>query len=163
MNTLDEREHHHHFMDEAIRMAESNLESNNGGPFGAVVVKDGRIISKGANSVIKTNDPTAHAEIVAIRQACEALNDFQLTDCDIYCSCEPCPMCLGALYWARPARIFFAASREDAAEAGFDDAFIYNELYKQTSERKIEMRQLKHEDAKAVFKKWTDLDRKIPY
>lgn len=163
MNTLNEKDLHHHFMDEAIRTAESNLVSNYGGPFGAVVVKEGKIIARGSNSVIKTNDPTAHAEIVAIREACEYLKDFQLTGCDIYCSCEPCPMCLGAIYWARPSRIFYAASREDAAEAGFDDAFIYLELQKQTSERRIVMRQLMQEQAKTVLKKWTNLDRKIPY
>lgn len=150
-------------MAEAIKMAEQNLELNQGGPFGAIIVKDGKIIARGANMVTSNNDPTAHAEVVAIREACRELADFQLTGCDIYCSCEPCPMCLGAIYWARPSRIFFAATREDAAQAGFDDAFIYTEIQAQVSERKIETRQLLRDDAKGILLKWNNLNRKIPY
>lgn len=144
-------------------MAESNLRLNKGGPFGAVVVKDGKIIAKGANNVTFNNDPTAHAEIVAIRAACSELNNFQLTGCDIYCSCEPCPMCLGAIYWARPSRIFYAATREDAADAGFDDAFIYKELETQISDRKIETHQFLQQEARKILLEWNELNRKIPY
>lgn len=150
-------------MAEAIKMAESNLRLNKGGPFGAVVVKDGKIIAKGANNVTFNNDPTAHAEIVAIRAACSELNNFQLTGCDIYCSCEPCPMCLGAIYWARPSRIFYAATREDAADAGFDDAFIYKELETQISDRKIETHQFLQQEARKILLEWNELNRKIPY
>lgn len=144
-------------------MAESNLRLNKGGPFGAVVVKDGKIIAKGANNVTFNNDPTAHAEIVAIRAACSELNNFQLTGCDIYCSCEPCPMCLGAIYWARPSRIFYAATREDAADAGFDDALIYKELETQISDRKIETHQFLQQEARKILLEWNELNRKIPY
>ncbi|HLO91764.1 MAG TPA: nucleoside deaminase [Lentimicrobium sp.] len=150
-------------MAEAIKMAESNLRLNKGGPFGAVVVKDGKIIAKGANNVTFNNDPTAHAEIVAIRAACSELNNFQLTGCDIYCSCEPCPMCLGAIYWARPSRIFYAATREDAADAGFDDALIYKELETQISDRKIETHQFLQQEARKILLEWNELNRKIPY
>lgn len=150
-------------MSEAIKMAQLNLTHNNGGPFGAVIVKDGSIIARGSNQVTVWNDPTAHAEVVAIREACKLLNDFQLTGCDIYCSCEPCPMCLGAIYWARPNRIFFAANRNDAANAGFDDAFIYNELTLNTDNRLIPTLQIHREAALEVFTDWKKLDRKIPY
>ena len=113
------------FMQEAINLAKQNLKLKNGGPFGAVVVRNGRIIGKGVNTVTSQNDPTAHAEINAIREACENLNSFQLTGCEIFSSCEPCPMCLGAIYWARPKKVWFSATRHDAAEAGFDDSEIY--------------------------------------
>src|SRR6187397_2158323 len=113
------------FMREAIRLSFETMRSNTGGPFGAVVVKDGNIIARGFNRVLETNDPTAHAEVVAIREACKVLNDFQLSGCSIYTSCEPCPMCLAAIYWARPAHVYFACTRADAAEIGFDDAHIY--------------------------------------
>lgn len=150
-------------MAEAIRMSELNLESNIGGPFGAVVVKDGRIIARGSNQVTKLNDPTAHAEIVAIRDACRALKDFQLTGCDIYCSCEPCPMCFGAIYWARPSRVFFAATRHDAANAGFDDDFIYKEMDISFENRKIKTIKLMQKEAILVLEKWVRLDKKTPY
>lgn len=150
-------------MAEAIKMARLNLSDNKGGPFGAVIVKEGHIIARGSNLVTLNNDPTAHAEIVAIREACLHLNDFQLTDCDIYCSCEPCPMCLGAIYWARPNRIFFAATRADAANAGFDDDFIYEELNVDISNRKIQTHQLSGEDARIIFDEWITLDKKTPY
>jgi tRNA(Arg) A34 adenosine deaminase TadA len=150
-------------MEEAIKTANDNIRSENGGPFGAVIVKDGKIIAKGGNSVTSTNDPTAHAEVVAIREACKQLKSFQLDGCDIYCSCEPCPMCLGAIYWARPANVYFAATREDAADAGFDDDFIYRELMVGTPDRKIRTTQLLREEAQSVFKTWKLLDRKTPY
>lgn len=154
---------HRKFMEEAIKTANDNIRSENGGPFGAVIVKDGKIIAKGGNSVTSTNDPTAHAEVVAIREACKQLKSFQLDGCDIYCSCEPCPMCLGAIYWARPANVYFAATREDAADAGFDDDFIYRELMVGTPDRKIRTTQLLREEAQSVFKTWKLLDRKTPY
>src|ERR1700757_2669307 len=116
------------FMQEAIELSVNNVKSGRGGPFGAVVVKDGRIIAVSANSVTSTNDPTAHAEVNAIREACRALGTFQLDGCEIYTSCEPCPMCLGAIYWARPDRVYFAATAGDAAATGFDYSFLYEEL-----------------------------------
>src|ERR1019366_8751043 len=125
------------FMQEAIRLAVENVRSGRGGPFAAVVAKQGRVIATGANCVTSTNDPTAHAEVTAIREACRALSAFQLTGCEIYTSCEPCPMCLGAIYWARPDRVYFAATASDAADAGFDDSFIYEELKRKHSERRI--------------------------
>ncbi len=150
-------------MAEAIKMSELNLVGSVGGPFGAVIVKNGKIIAKGNNQVTKLNDPTAHAEIVAIRNACVALNEFQLTDCDIYCSCEPCPMCFGAIYWARPKRVFFAATRFDAANAGFDDDFIYKELDINIENRSIQTINLMNDEARAVLEKWSGLEKKIPY
>lgn len=154
---------HRKFMEEAIKMAKENLNSLNGGPFGAVIVKDGKIIARGSNSVTSTNDPTAHAEVVAIREACKSLNSFQLEGCDIYCSCEPCPMCLGAIYWARPAHVYYAATREDAADAGFDDDFIYRELMVGTPDRKIPTNQVMRDESQSIFEKWKVLDRRIPY
>ena len=122
----------------AIELARKGMENGAGGPFGCVVVKDGEIVGEGSNLVTSTNDPTAHAEITAIRNACQNLNNFQLEGCEIYTSCEPCPMCLGAIYWARPAKMFYAATHEDAAKVGFDDQFIYEEIEKPITERKIE-------------------------
>src|SRR6266850_2542492 len=116
------------FMRAAIQLSLSKMRANCGGPFGAVVVRKGKIVGKGWNQVTSSNDPTAHAEVVAIRDACRQLGNYQLTDCDVYTSCEPCPMCLGALYWARPRRVVYASTRDEAAEAGFDDAFIYLEI-----------------------------------
>lgn len=150
-------------MMEAIKLADENLSSGKGGPFGAIVVKDGKIVGKGSNSVTSTNDPTAHAEINAIRDACKNLNTFQLDDCEIYTSCEPCPMCLGAIYWARPKKIFFAASKQDASDAGFDDSFIYQEIQKSYEYRKIPSQQLLQNEAKVVFDKWIKLENKIEY
>ncbi|MBT5748033.1 MAG: nucleoside deaminase, partial [Candidatus Marinimicrobia bacterium] len=115
------------FMREAIRLSLENVNSENGGPFGAVIVKNGNIIARGVNAVTSTNDPTAHAEVVAIRNACEKLGSFQLNGCEIYCSCEPCPMCLGAIYWARPDKIYYANTKQDASNINFDDQFIYSE------------------------------------
>ena len=135
------------FMQEAIRLSMDNVSSGKGGPFGAVIVKDGKIIARGANEVILTKDPTAHAEVVAIRNACNTLQSFQLDGCDIYTSCEPCPMCLGAIYWARPDRLFYANSKEDAAAIDFDDQFIYEEIAKPIAERKLFTQQLLREEA----------------
>jgi tRNA(Arg) A34 adenosine deaminase TadA len=151
------------YMKEAIRLSKQNIKNGNGGPFGAVIVKDGKIIASGTNCVTSSNDPTAHAEVVAIRNACKALNTFQLDDCEIYSSCEPCPMCLGAIYWARPKKIYFAASRIDAAASGFDDSLIYDEIALPIEHRKIESEQLLQEEAKSVFDDWDNLANKIEY
>ena len=150
------------FMRRAIALAIENVRQG-GGPFAALVVKDGRVLAQGANRVTASNDPTAHAEIVAIREACRALGDFQLTGCELYTTCEPCPMCLGAIYWARPARIFYAATAQDAAAAGFDDAFIYDELKHPPGERRIRMAQLFHAESLAVFAAWRDFSDRKPY
>ncbi|OFY09092.1 MAG: tRNA-specific adenosine deaminase [Bacteroidetes bacterium GWE2_42_24] len=151
------------FMREAIRLASENIISAKGGPFGCVVVRNGEIIARAANSVTSSNDPTAHAEVNAIRLACKFLNAFQLSDCEIYTSCEPCPMCLGALYWARPKAIYFGASKTDAADSGFDDSFIYNQLELSSAERSIPQIQLLNEEATVPFKEWKTLLNKIEY
>ncbi|HEV7966540.1 MAG TPA: nucleoside deaminase [Candidatus Acidoferrales bacterium] len=143
------------FMQEAIQRAVENVRSGRGGPFGAIVVKDGRVIATGTNSVTSTNDPTAHAEVSAIREACRALGAFQLTGCEIYTSCEPCPMCVGAIYWARPDRVYFAATADDAAEAGFDDSFIYEELKHLHGERRIPFQPMMREAGLEPFREWT--------
>jgi tRNA(Arg) A34 adenosine deaminase TadA len=150
-------------MKRAIALALENVRSGSGGPFAAVIVREERIIAEGTNRVILTNDPTAHAEVVAIREACRFLADFQLSGCDLYTTCEPCPMCLGAIYWARPARIFYAATAADAADAGFDDAFIYSELKVQPAGRRIPMTQLLQDDSHAIFSAWKQLANKMPY
>ena len=139
------------FMHEAIRLSIENVQSSNGGPFGAVIVKNGEIIATGVNEVTKSNDPTAHAEIIAIRNACKTLDSFQLDDCEIYCSCEPCPMCLGAIYWARPKAIYFANTKTDAAEINFDDNYIYQELELPIHERKFPTIQLLQNEAQSAF------------
>jgi len=151
------------FMEQAIRLAVENVRSGKGGPFGAVVVKDGRIIAAGANSVTTTNDPTAHAEVIAIREACRILNTFQLDGCEIYTSCEPCPMCLGAIYWARPDRVYFAATAADAALAGFDDSFIYAELKRAHSERRIPLESCLREAGQEPFREWLRNDKRVNY
>ena len=151
------------FMREAIRLSMENVKSGNGGPFGAVIVKNGEIIATAVNEVTKSNDPTAHAEIVAIRNACATLNSFQLDGCDIYCSCEPCPMCLGAIYWARPNAIYFGNSKEDAAEINFDDNFIYDELDISLNERKLPTIQLLRNEAQSAFIQWQKFEDKIEY
>lgn len=150
-------------MREAIRLSIENVESGNGGPFGAVVVKDGRIIARGSNQVTSTNDPTAHAEVVAIRKACEVLGSFQLDGCEVYTSCEPCPMCLGAIYWARPDRIYYANTKSDAAEINFDDQFIYEELERPISERKLFTEQMLRDEAIVAFQKWSESTDKMEY
>jgi len=151
------------FMKKAIRLSIQNVEKGTGGPFGAVIVKDGKVIARGANSVTTTNDPTAHAEVVAIRKACKALKTYQLIGCEIYTSCEPCPMCLAAIYWARPDKIFFANSKEDAAAIGFDDKLIYEEIARPISERKIFIQQLLRDEALEAFRKWETSPFKIEY
>jgi guanine deaminase len=151
------------FMRRAIALALENVRLGHGGPFAALVAKDGRVIAEGANSVTSTNDPTAHAEIVAIREACRVLKNFQLAECDLYTTCEPCPMCLGAIYWARPARVFYAGVAADAADAGFDDAFIYDELKVAPEERRIPMLQCMREESLAIFSAWKQQTNKTPY
>jgi tRNA(Arg) A34 adenosine deaminase TadA len=151
------------FMEEAIRLSRQGMENNEGGPFGCVIVKDGKIIGRGNNRVTSTQDPTAHAEVVAIRDACSSLNHFQLEGCEIYTSCEPCPMCLGAIYWARPARVYFACSRADAADAGFDDSFIYDEIGREVSRRRIPMEQYLQDEGNGVFQQWKAKPDKTAY
>jgi guanine deaminase len=151
------------YMAEAIRLALENVRSGKGGPFGALVVKDGKVVGKGVNTVTASNDPTCHAEVNAIRDACRNLKDFQLTGCDIYTSCEPCPMCLGAIYWARPNRVFYAATKSDAAHAGFDDSFIYDEIQKVFDIRSIPFAELMREKAVEVFAEWNDKEDKVKY
>ena len=151
------------FMLEAFRLAEEGMNKNLGGPFGCVVVKDGSIIGQGNNRVTSSNDPTAHAEIVAMREACRHLNHFQLTDCEIYTSCEPCPMCLGAIYWARPARVYYACTREDAARIDFDDRFIYDELSLSLPERRMPLLPLMRNEGLIIFKAWEAKTDKIKY
>ena len=157
------REQDKEFMRRAIELAQNGIDSNNGGPFGAVVVKDGTIIGEGCNRVTSTNDPTAHAEVVAIREACKNLNSFQLDGCTIYTSCEPCPMCLGAIYWARPALMYYACSREDAARAGFDDDFIYEEIALPIERRRIKTVNFLRDEGLQVFENWTEKPDKIEY
>lgn len=158
MENADEK-----FMCEAIRMAKTGMDSNAGGPFGCVIVKDGEIIASGYNCVTSTNDPTAHAEVTAIRQACKKLNTFQLTGCTLYTTCEPCPMCLGAIYWARPDRVVYAASRQDAASAGFDDDFIYREITLHPAERKFKLHQYCMPDSVHLFEEWKSKSDKVKY
>jgi guanine deaminase len=151
------------FMARAIQLSIENVHSSNGGPFGAVIVKDGKIIAENVNRVTSTNDPTAHAEVLAIRQACTKLGVFELLDCELYTSCEPCPMCLGAIYWAHISRVYFANSAEDAAAIGFDDSLIYSELKLPNAQRKIPTRQMMREEALAAFRAWAEKPDKIEY
>jgi guanine deaminase len=151
------------FMQRAIALATENVTSGNGGPFGAVVVRDGKIIAAGANQVTATNDPTAHAEVVAIRAACKALDSFQLTGCVVYTSCEPCPMCLAALYWSRCDAIFYGNTAADAADAGFDDSFLYKEIARPLDQRKIPTIQLLGDEAIVSFNTWRARTDKIEY
>ncbi len=147
----------------AIDIARENVETNNGGPFGALVVKKGKVISVGRNQVTPTNDPTAHAEIQAIRAACLYLNSFQLNDCEIYTSCEPCPMCIGAIYWARPKAVYYACTKIDAAQIGFDDHFIYEQIALPVELRDIKMEQVCPENYDLPFKIWNESTRKAEY
>jgi guanine deaminase len=163
LETGDLRSMSENFMQRAIALAVENVTSGRGGPFGALVVKEGHVIAEGTNQVTANFDPTAHAEVVAIREACKRLGDFQLSGCELYTSCEPCPMCLGAIYWARPARIFYGASAADAAAAGFDDAFIYDELRLPSSQRKLPLTQLLHRESLAPFHTWIAFGAKKPY
>ena len=154
---------HQTFMREAIRLARQGMDQNEGGPFGAVIVKDGQIVGRGNNRVTSQMDPTAHAEVVAIRNACQELGHFQLDGCILYTSCEPCPMCLGAIYWARPDKVYYACSRQDAADIDFDDDFIYKEIPLPIADRKIAMEQLLQGEAIEVFKHWRDKGDKSLY
>ncbi|MFN3997142.1 nucleoside deaminase [Algoriphagus sp.] len=150
------------FMRQAIELAKNGMKSGNGGPFGCVIVKDGKIVGQGSNMVLKTKDPTAHAEVVAIRDACKTLDNFQLDECELYTSCEPCPMCLGAIFWARPAKVFFACTKKDAADAGFDDDFIYQEIEVTPGDRKIPMISLLREESLPAFELWKEKrDKKV--
>lgn len=150
------------FMRQAIALAQENVR-NGGGPFAAVIAKNGALIATGANRVTATNDPTAHAEVVAIREACKRLESFQLDHCELFTTCEPCPMCLGAIYWARPAKVYYAASAADAAAAGFDDAFIYRELALPHHQRSIPMDQMLREEASTIFQAWLAKPDKAAY
>lgn len=150
-------------MRRAIELAQNGIDEGQGGPFGAVVVRDGKIVGEGCNRVTSTNDPTAHAEIVAIRAACRNLNSFQLDGCTIYTSCEPCPMCLGAIYWARPAKMFYACNHEDAAAIGFDDQFIYEEIERPIEDRRIESVNFLREEGLKVFENWAKKADKTQY
>lgn len=155
--------HDNEFMKEAIRLSVNNVEEGKGGPFGAVVVKEGKIIARGVNQVTINNDPTAHAEVMAIRNACAELNTFILDGCEIYTSCEPCPMCLGAIYWARPAKLFYANTKEDATAINFDDQFIYEEMARPIEERKLFTKQILRDEALEAFKKWAESSIKKKY
>jgi guanine deaminase len=150
-------------MRRAIALALENVGTGRGGPFGAVVVRGDAIIAEGTNQVTSTNDPSAHAEVLAVRAACRELGNFQLTGCDIYSSCEPCPMCLGLIYWARPEKLFYAATAGDAAAIGFDDSFIYRELQTPPAARKIPAQQFLRADALAAFRAWQQKPDKIRY
>lgn len=151
------------FMQEAINMGLKGMRSNQGGPFGCVIVKDDKIVGRGHNQVVGTNDPTAHAEITAIRDACKNLNDFQLDGCEVYTTCEPCPMCLGAIYWARPKVIYYGNTRIDAANIGFDDSLIYDEIAKPLTERLIPIHAIGREQAMEMFKEWVIKNDKTEY
>jgi tRNA(Arg) A34 adenosine deaminase TadA len=154
---------HAQFMDKAIKMAIQGVLKNDGGPFGCIIVKDGQIIGSGNNRVTSSNDPTAHAEVIAIREACQKLNSFQLDDCIIYTSCEPCPMCLGAIYWARPKKVYYGSNKSDAAKIGFDDHFIYKELDLDIEKRTIPFEQLDRNKALKAFKIWEEKEDKTEY
>jgi len=151
------------FMEKAIALATENVTSGRGGPFGAVVVRDGKVVATGVNLVTATNDPTAHAEVAAIRNACEALGSFQLNGCSIYTSCEPCPMCLAAIYWARCDAIFYGSTAADAAAAGFDDAFLYEEMKRPVGARKILAVNLLPEKARSSFDAWKKQAGRVDY
>jgi tRNA(Arg) A34 adenosine deaminase TadA len=152
-----------HFMQIAIAESRYGMEHNFGGPFGCIIVKDNKIIAKGFNRVASSNDPTAHAEVVAIREACSVLKTFQLTGCEIYTSCEPCPMCIGAIYWARPDIVYYANTKKDAADIGFDDQFIYDELALPMHERKLPIVPIRISEAVKVFHEWNTKQDKITY
>lgn len=163
LRKLKNRERNLKHMKRAIELSQEMMERNEGGPFGAVVVKDGKVIAEGWNKVTSTNDPTGHAEITAIREACKKLNVFSLEGCEIYTSCEPCPMCLAAIYWARIDHIYYANTREDAAEIGFDDEFLYQEMKMPIEKRKIPIKQISRKLAKKVFENWKKKEDKTHY
>ena len=154
---------HEDFLNEAIRLSRLNVEQGTGGPFGAVIVRNGEIVARGANRVTTDNDPTAHAEIVAIREAGKRLDTYDLSRCVVYSSCEPCPMCLAAIYWARLDRVYYACTRHDAAEIGFDDQFIYEQLPLEIAARSLPMEQIEREHSLELFKEWVAKPDKIPY
>ena len=151
------------FMNKAIQLSKAGMDNNEGGPFGCIIVKGEEIVGRGNNKVTGTNDPTAHAEMVAIRDACKNLQTHQLDGCEIYTSCEPCPMCLGAIYWARPSVIYYANTRHDAAVIGFDDSMIYEEMKADIKDRKIPIINLNRDKAKEVFDHWAEKNDKISY
>ena len=161
MNTEKNRDQH--FIERAIELSKKGMDSGKGGPFGCIVVKGDEIIGEGSNEVTSSNDPTAHAEVVAIRNACEKLGTYQLTDCEIYTSCEPCPMCLGAIYWSRPKRVVYANTKEEAAAIDFDDDYIYKEIYAKMSDRNIPFIHYPHTKALEVFEAWKNWEGKIKY
>ena len=150
-------------MRRALQVAADNAAGGRGGPFAAIVVRDGEMIAEGCNQVTAMIDPTAHAEVVAIRAACKALGAFQLTGCELYTSCEPCPMCLGAIYWARPSAIYYSGTHKDAARAGFDDSYIYEQTHKRPDERDIRMIRVLADEAEVPFQAWLDYASRIPY
>jgi len=154
---------HEDFMREAIALSRKNMLDGKGGPFGCVIVKDGEIVGRGWNKVTSENDPTAHAEVSAIRDACKNLNSFQLEGCTVYTSCEPCPMCLGAIYWARPAHVYYGNTKADAAEIGFDDSFIYDEMALPLNARSLPLEPLLRPEALEVFNLWKSKEDKIEY
>ncbi|PWS26593.1 tRNA-specific adenosine deaminase [Pedobacter yonginense] len=160
---MKDQEQHEEFMRMAIALSEQNVKENIGGPFGAVVVKDGKVIAKSGNKVTTTNDPTAHAEVSAIRLACTELGTFDLNGCVIYTSCEPCPMCLGAIYWSRIGMIYYGNTKADAGKIGFDDKFIYDELDKPMNNRSLPILQLLRDEASEAFKLWEKSPMKIDY
>jgi len=160
---MENKEQHEEFMRMAVELSVQNVSECTGGPFGAVIVKDGKVIAKSANKVTSTNDPTAHAEVSAIRLACSALNTFDLSSCVIYTSCEPCPMCLGAIYWSRIETIYYANTKADAAHVGFDDKFIYDELDKPMAQRKLPLIQMLRNEAIEAFKLWETSPMRIDY
>ncbi|WNC15520.1 nucleoside deaminase [Brevibacillus brevis] len=151
------------WMEKAVQLALENVLQSRGGPFGAIVVKEGRIVGAGSNEVTTKNDPTAHAEVQAIREACRQLGTFQLSDCELYTSCEPCPMCLGAIYWARPKAVYFACTKQDAAKIGFDDQFIYEQIGIPYEERTIPFIQLQPESFRKPFEAWAQSPSKVEY
>lgn len=154
---------HDEYMQLAVELAEKGMDTGEGGPFGAIIVKNGKIVGKGNNRVTSTNDPTAHAEMVAIRDACKNLKSFQLDDCEIYTSCEPCPMCLAAIYWSRPKAVYYACTKVDAANIGFDDNYIYHQIYKPIEQRDMKLVKLNDIESIRVFKKWDEKVDKILY
>lgn len=160
---MNENKLNSQLMGEAIALSEESVRSGKGGPFGAVIVKEGKIIAKAHNQVTLTNDPTAHAEIVAIREACRVLQTFNLKGCELYTSCEPCPMCLGAIYWARLDKVYYANTKADAAQIGFDDRFIYDELQLPLTQRHLPMIQLMPEKASIAFQEWVEKSDKVEY
>jgi len=151
------------YMSKALDLAVAGINDNKGGPFGAVIVRNDAIISQGQNEVTSLNDPTAHAEIQAIRQACQALNQYHLTDCILYTTCEPCPMCLAAIYWAHIDKVYYAATRMDAKQINFDDEFIYEEFAKPLTLRRVHMEQIMHDNALEIFKTWQAKPDKTTY